>query len=630
MKKQKQKAAGEKEKKPTTTSKDEAPIAIEDEPSTEAAHDEDTKPEEPATKDEGIEEPTAAAADVTTDSIPENAATSTSRPSGHARQPSLSIQSKLRSSSFRRTSTGPSGPTSPPTDLPHMTPDSSTITDIYRKQASRLEELERENKRLEKEAADGEARWRKSEEELEELREANGAATGLREKVKKGEEAQKEIEKLKAEISSIQRQHRGHSISKPFRSPSIGAESTVSPDPETKALLSSKDATITDMELEISNLRTQLSTQTSSCTTHGDQITALTTQLSAAESKVRDLTSELADTKRSLTRASEKAVKEGVERTSSDTKIRSLERELLDAQKLSDEVTKKAETLEKKLEAMNKLHRESESRIQAKLLTAEKEAREVVTLKKKMISLENENARLKDERERRKRKEANASAGGNDDDGLDELEDEERLRLEKRIRDLEGENFDLKRGVWKERRKELQEDDGEDVTSTAANGTSSFGAGEDFDEVDLSGAPTRPSNRHSRLLPTSPPQQQQRPPPQHSSFSTVLTSGLAAFRGVSPTQHHHHHQSLLSNDDDFLEEDGGDTFDEHAFARAQREEEARKMVEHVREVKGKLKNWEGWRLDLVEARRSLGAAGLYSGVGGGGGFGFGFGEIFEV
>jgi hypothetical protein len=40
------------------------------------------------------------------------------------------------------------------------------------------------------------------------------------------------------------------------------------------------------------------------------------------------------------------------------------------------------------------------------------------------------------------------------------------------------------------------------------------------------------------------------------------------------------------------------------------------MVEHVREVKRKLKDWQGWRLDLVDVRR--------------GGGGFGIGEIFEV
>ena len=58
-------------------------------------------------------------------------------------------------------------------------------------------------------------------------------------------------------------------------------------------------------------------------------------------------------------------------------------------------------------------------------------------------------------------------------------------------------------------------------------------------------------------------------------------------------------------------------FDESAFATAQREEEMRRMVEHVREVKRGLKEWVGWRMDIVDVRRS-------------GGGGVGFGEVFEV
>jgi predicted RNase H-like nuclease (RuvC/YqgF family) len=53
-------------------------------------------------------------------------------------------------------------------------PEENTAPDIYRKQALRIEELEKENKRLAKEASEGERRWKKAEEELEELREAEG------------------------------------------------------------------------------------------------------------------------------------------------------------------------------------------------------------------------------------------------------------------------------------------------------------------------------------------------------------------------------------------------------------------------------------------------------------------------
>jgi len=84
----------------------------------------------------------------------------------HGRQPSLSLQSKMRSSSFRQSSGGPLSPGY------GFSPDGETAPDIFRKQALKIDELEKDNKRLAKEASDGEKRWRKAEEELEDLREA--------------------------------------------------------------------------------------------------------------------------------------------------------------------------------------------------------------------------------------------------------------------------------------------------------------------------------------------------------------------------------------------------------------------------------------------------------------------------
>jgi hypothetical protein len=54
----------------------------------------------------------------------------------------------------------------------------------------------------------------------------------------------------------------------------------------------------------------------------------------------------------------------------------------------------------------------------------------------------------------------------------------------------------------------------------------------------------------------------------------------------------------LSDDDDF-------EFDEETF-RAAQEEEARKRVERVREVKRGLKSWENWRIDIVDIRAGIG------------------------
>ena len=121
--------------------------------------------------------------------------------SSHARQPSLSLQSRMRSSSFRRTSVSqaPLSPTSNSSkapNLPALSPDGDAVTEIYRKQAFRLEELERENKRLFKEAEIAESRWRKTEEELEELRENSGQVAELKSRAETADARLEEIKKM--------------------------------------------------------------------------------------------------------------------------------------------------------------------------------------------------------------------------------------------------------------------------------------------------------------------------------------------------------------------------------------------------------------------------------------------------
>jgi hypothetical protein len=100
-------------------------------------------------------------------------ATTTEQPSSPSQAaPSLAQQSKLRSTSFRKgsISTSVGGPLSPGP----FSPDGETAPDIYRKHVARIEELERENKRLAKDSTDHEKRWQKAEEELADLREADG------------------------------------------------------------------------------------------------------------------------------------------------------------------------------------------------------------------------------------------------------------------------------------------------------------------------------------------------------------------------------------------------------------------------------------------------------------------------
>lgn len=118
---------------------------------------------EPAAEDTNGEPSKGEGNDTTkdTETVPE-----LNKASSHHRAPSVSQQSKMRSSSFRQSG----GLTSPG----YFPAEGDTAPDIHRKQAMKIEELEKENKRLSKEASDGEKRWKKAEEELEDLREAEG------------------------------------------------------------------------------------------------------------------------------------------------------------------------------------------------------------------------------------------------------------------------------------------------------------------------------------------------------------------------------------------------------------------------------------------------------------------------
>lgn len=601
LQKAKAKKAGEKKKDdaPPSPKKDVSEPTPKDEEPAPAPQENDekelsdilnaTRDSHPENED-AVETP-APAENEPSDSLP-------NRPSGHGRQPSLSLQSKMRSTSFRRQSSisyvpdashSPSAVLKSPT-LPPLTPDGDTMPDIYRKQALRLEELEKENRRLEKEAQAGESRWRKAEEELEELREAGSEVSALRAHARKGDD---EVLRLKMELAALQRQTQLHSKSHRSTSSTVGNGDKDSPPSALLAQLESKNSTIEAMELEISNLRARLMSESSASTTHTEQIVALEEKLSRTENALQKSQTELQDARKALSRASEKAVKEGVDKTSTDTKIRTLDRDLATATTALAEAQKKAEQLEKKLEALGKLHKESEARHQVKVAALERGEREAGVLRAKLASIENETLRLREERDRRKKREA---VGDGNEEGLDELEDEERARLERRVRELEGEIFDLRRGFWKQRR-QILDSAGDDSTVNERNGAE-IG---DFDEVDLTGGGSSPNRRKSFASTGQ----------KHSSFSTVLSSGIAAFTNAAPAR-----QGSL---DELLEDDDLDAgFDENAFRLAQQEEEARKMVEHVREVKRKLKDWHGWRLDLVDSRRGASGAGV------------GMGEIFEV
>lgn len=121
---------------------------------------------------------------------------------GHDRQASLSIQSKMRSSSFRKTSVSQGSMSPSPStavrspSLPPLSADGDSVQEVYRKQSTRIEELEKENKRMEKELEEASGRWRKTEEQLEDLRESSVDAAELKDKLEKAEQKATDIDAL--------------------------------------------------------------------------------------------------------------------------------------------------------------------------------------------------------------------------------------------------------------------------------------------------------------------------------------------------------------------------------------------------------------------------------------------------
>ena len=159
---------------------------LQEEPEADNVADEAAQPEEPDTASQDVEDGEEQAQEA-------RESAETGKPTHRRRQPSLSVQSKMRSSNFRQVP----GVKSPP--VPDS--DGNTAPEVFRKQAVRLEELEKENKRLESDLQSTDARWKKTEEQLEDLREANADVAQLREKLASAERTAEEVEKL---VSSMQ------------------------------------------------------------------------------------------------------------------------------------------------------------------------------------------------------------------------------------------------------------------------------------------------------------------------------------------------------------------------------------------------------------------------------------------
>lgn len=140
--------------------------------------------------------------------------------------------------------------------------------------------------------------------------------------------------------------------------------------------------------------------------------------------------------------------------------------------------------------------------------------------------------------------------------------------LESRVKELEAELYEIKSGHWRQGRTELQHLHARDEMP-----------GEDghFDEIDLSS---------SRGVNDSGSKSQ--------GIGGFLADGLSALTGANPRRQGVQHQRFDTQLDDDLEDD----LLESEMMRA-REEEARKRVERIRQIKKELVQWKGWRLDLV-------------------------------
>ncbi|ORY13148.1 M protein repeat protein-like protein [Clohesyomyces aquaticus] len=565
LKKQKARKAGGAKKK-----EDSKPEAAEAESSTAAPEKPEEKTEDLAP--EPIEATSASPGPIEDDDEP--AELPKTRPE-HGRKPSVAVESRLRSASFYQGGAG-NTPTSPTA----ITPGGDVSGDIYRKQAQRIEELERQNKKLTGEVSEAEKRWMKGEEELEELREG-------REDVALAVERGREADKLRSEVESLKRQvsHLQTQTSKSSRRVSTSSPSQSASIDDLNAQVASKSSTIESLELEISNLHKQLTENTRKTSALQTQISTLESSLQKAEHEASSTKTELSDLKANLERASERAVKEGSSRSSAETRIAQLEAELGAANRKASDSISRAELLEKKVETLTQLHRDNDTRNQSRIQEHKKVEREAAELRTRVTGLSNENARLREAEQRRRK----ANVDSIDDSaGVQELIEEERERLMVKVRELEEENFELRRGVWRDRRRDMQpsiEDHASPSQPYASPG---------FDEVDLSGGHHRSPSRG-----TAP----------HSTLQDVINSGISAFTGQS------HRRSdarsppgkgaagrdrlpSLGSLDDF-------EFDEEAF-RAAQEEEGRKRIERVREVKRGLKDWAGWRGDYVDVRAGWG------------------------
>jgi hypothetical protein len=454
-----------------------------------------------------------------------------------SRKMSISVQSKQRSESFRQGT----APLSPGVE----------VQDLYRKQAARIEELEKESRTYREQNEEGTARLAKAEEELESLREGSSDMADLKTKAK-------DADRLRAELTSVQRQ-----LAQAQQSAKGSSRRVSGTSPDLTEQLDSKTSTIESLELEMSNLRNQMNSLQTTIAERDASAKELEERAVAAESSTESVKQELDALKVSIAFPSDETKAANEDPEALTKRITVLESGLRTANINLDAAAKRATSLEQKIEALTKLHRDANAVSQAK----DKELTELRT------------------QLRRRERASHVRDASEFELGEEETETG---ALQARIRALEAENFDLRRGVWKEKRAELQPGMDDDSRPSP-----------EYEDVDLNG----PYSPHASKGMAS----------RHtSSFQDVITSGISAFTGRprEPARGHGYSQSQAQGRKQslgLLSEDG-DEIDPEVFRLAQ-EEESKRRIERVKEVKRGLEKWKGWRVDITEMRQG--------GVGGG-------------
>ncbi|KAK5136549.1 hypothetical protein LTR08_002893 [Meristemomyces frigidus] len=504
------------------------------------------EPEEPSEGTAAVEDETPEAVKA----IGDDAATKTEDYDEPARQPSLSLQSKQRSESFRQgTGAFPPNAADPTSGSGPLSP-GLEVHELYKKQAARIEELENENRALGGQQEEGAARLSKAEDELSSLREESSSTTALKAKAEAHD-------RLGTELASVQRQ-----LAQALQAAKSSHRRVSVASPDLSEQLASKISTIESLELELSNFRNQVSGLQHTIAEHDTSVSDQEEKLKAEQSATQSYKEELDQLKVSMAFPSDETKAANEDPEALTKRITVLESDLRTAETNVDAAQQRATSLGQKIEALTKLHRDATTTIAAK-------DKELVDLRSQL-----------------KRRDRPSHVRDASEFELGE-EETETGALQTRVRALEAENFDLRRGVWRDRRAELQpgiEDGG--------NGPSP-----EYEDVDLNGPYTPGGQKRGSI------------PRQSSTFQDVITSGISAFTGRprEPPSKQASTGRARNESIGLLSDDGG--FDEEAFRLAQ-EEEAKRRVERVKEVKRGLEKWKGWRVDLTEQRQQVAFGGV--------------------